>query len=283
MPPRPLAFIPIIIALVLISFLRAPSAADGKFFPIDRARDLPYFPAPLRSVGQIVPTNEPRFLPIARTEVAAVGGMPLRRTPAKVQIGTGGGVPPAVVRSHPASIGVAAAITVPPPTPIIQAAIHAPEIDALRTPDLSYSPPAGGQNHVWPIDVAVPSRVTSSFGWRTDPFTGKPAFHGAIDIAAAEGTTVVATSHGTVQAVGEHPRLGRYVILSLHDGSLATYGHLKDYTVGTGQLVRRGQAIGQVGSTGRSTGPHVDFRLEVDGRRIDPLPLLRRPATLAAR
>jgi murein DD-endopeptidase MepM/ murein hydrolase activator NlpD len=283
MPPRPLVFIPAIIALILLGFLRAPSAADGKFFPIDRARDLPYFPVPAGSAGQIVPTKTPRFLPIARTEVAAVGGLPLRRTPAKRQIGTGGGVPPVVVRSHRASIGVAAVISVPTPAPIIKAAIHTTDTVALTTPEMPIPPSPGSGHYVWPIDLAAHSRVTSTFGWRSDPFSGKPAFHGALDIAAAEGSTVVATSHGVVHAVGEHARLGRYVMLSLRDGSMATYGHLKDYIVGTGQLVRRGQPIGHVGSTGRSTGPHVDFRLEIDGRRIDPLPLLRGAAKLAAR
>lgn len=283
MPPRPLVFIPAIIALILLAFLRAPSAADGKFFPIERARDLAYFPVPAGSAGQIVPTKTPRFLPIAPIEVAAPGGLPVRHTRAKRQIGAEGGVPPVMVRSHPAAISVAAIITMPAPAPIIKAAIHMPETVALARPEMPIPPWPGSAHHVWPIDLAARSRVTSTFGWRSDPFTGKPAFHGALDIAAAEGSTVVATTHGVVHAVGDHSRLGRYVMLSLRDGSMATYGHLKDYIVATGQPVRRGQPIGHVGSTGRSTGPHVDFRLEIDGRHIDPLPLMRRPATLAAR
>lgn len=280
MPPRPLFFVPMIITLILLGFLRAPSAADGKFFPIERARELPYFPAPARAPGQIMPSQTPRFLPIARTEVAAIGGLPLRRTPAKIKIGAGGGVPPVVIRPHRAAVGVAGAIAVPAPAPIMEAALHAPRAIA---PETAIPPSPGSARHVWPIDLAANSRVTSPFGWRNDPFTGKPAFHGAVDIAAAEGAAVVATSHGVVHAVGDHPHLGRYIMLALQDGSMATYGHLKDYIVATGQMVQRGQPIGHVGSTGRSTGPHVDFRLEIDGRRIDPLPLLRRPATLAAR
>jgi len=283
MPPRPLIFIPVIIALILLSFLRTPSAADGTFFPIERARDLPYFPVPGGPAGQIVPTEPSRFLPIARTELAAFSGLPMRHAPAKVQIDAAGGVPPMTIRSHPASIGVAAIITARPPTPIVDAAIHVPHAITRAMPDAAIPPSLGRGDHVWPIDLAAHSRVTSNFGWRTDPFTGKPAFHGAVDIAAAAGTTVVATSHGVVHAVGDHPRLGSYVMLSYQDGSMATYGHLKDYIVETGQLVRRGQPVGHVGSTGRSTGPHVDFRLEIDGRRIDPLLLLRRPDTLAAR
>ncbi len=283
MPPRPLVFIPAIIMLVLLGFLRAPSAADGTFFPIERVRDLPYFPVPAHSAGQIVPSKPTRFLPIARTELAAAGGLAVRHAPAKLQINAAGGVPPVMIRSHPAAIGVAAVITTRPTMPVVTAAIRTPHSVAGAMPDASIPPSLGRADHVWPIDLAANSRVTSAFGWRTDPFTGKPAFHGAVDIAAADGSTVVATSRGVVHAVGEHPRLGRYVMLSYQDGSMATYGHLRDYIVGTGQLVRRGQPVGHVGSTGRSTGPHVDFRLEIDGRRIDPLPLLRRPATLAAR
>ena len=131
--------------------------------------------------------------------------------------------------------------------------------------------------HVWPVDTAVPSRVTSGHGWRNDPFTGKRAFHAGVDIAAKAGTRVLATAPGRVAAVGEHPRLGRYVMIAYLDGSVGTYGHLKRITVATDQAVRRGQVVGAVGSTGRSTGPHLDFALKVGGRPVDPLPLLRRP------
>ena len=278
MPPRPAIFVPLIITLVLLGFLRTPSAADGTFFPIERTRDLAYFPAAARAPGQIVPSDAARFLPITRT--GAQAGLPVRRAPAQRQIGAAGGLPPVVVRTHPASLGVAAALSAPAPARVLEAAVHAPLIDGVAPAD---QPAATGGGYAWPVDLATPSRITSGFGWRADPFTGKAAFHGAIDIAAPDGARVVATANGVVQAVGEHPRLGRYIMLAHNDGSLATYGHLKSYTVGTGQMVRRGQAIGLVGSTGRSTGPHVDFRLEIDGRRIDPLPLLRRPATIAAR
>jgi murein DD-endopeptidase MepM/ murein hydrolase activator NlpD len=144
-------------------------------------------------------------------------------------------------------------------------------------------PPVTAPAHIWPVDVAAESRVSSSFGWRRDPFTGERAFHDGLDIAAAAGTPVVATAPGVVKAIGEHTRLGRYVMVVFADGSIATYGHLRDFAVGSGQVVRRGQRLGSVGNSGRSTGPHLDYRLEVDGRRIDPLPLLRLPARLAAR
>ncbi len=131
--------------------------------------------------------------------------------------------------------------------------------------------------HSWPVETSAPSRVTSGFGWRQDPFTGRPAFHAAIDIAAAAGTPVVATAQGQIQAVGEHPRLGRYIMVAHPDDSVATYGHLERIAVATGEAVSRGQVLGTVGSTGRTTGPHVDFGLSVGGRPVDPLPLLRAP------
>ncbi len=265
----------------LLAFASDSPAAEAKFFPIERAPKTQYLPVAAHGAGQNVPTQPARFLPIKRTD--RTGPMPVRPAPAKAQIGSSNGLPPVTIRSGPASLGIAAMLSDRPAFPLFDAAVHAAPgaLDPMPR-DFAREIP-GVSDHIWPIDPGAESRVTSNFGWRTDPFTGEPAFHGAVDIAAAKGSIVVATSHGVVHAVGDHPRLGRYVMLSYRDGSTATYGHLRDYIVETGQLVHRGQAIGHVGSTGRSTGPHVDFRLEIDGRRIDPLPLLRRPDTIAAR
>ena len=128
--------------------------------------------------------------------------------------------------------------------------------------------------HIWPVAVEGGGGVSSPYGWRDDPFNGERAFHGGIDIAALPGTAAVATADAVVKAIGEHPRLGRYVMLRFADGAVATYGHLESFAVGTGDVVRRGQTLGAVGSSGRATGPHLDYRLEVDGQRVDPLPLL---------
>lgn len=154
-----------------------------------------------------------------------------------------------------------AAVVAPPPPPSPPLTVAAPRTE---------SPGA----HIWPVAIEGGGRVSSPYGWRDDPFTGKRAFHGGVDIAAPPGSAVVATADGVVRAIGEHPRLGRYVMLRFTDGAVATYGHLESFAVGTGDVVRRGQTLGGVGSSGRSTGPHLDYRLEVDGRRVDPLPLL---------
>ncbi len=157
-----------------------------------------------------------------------------------------------------------------------------PDLSDLVNPPRLPEPADNRLAHIWPVDTAVPSRVTSGHGWRDDPFTGKRAFHAGVDIAAKSGTRVLATAPGRVEAVGEHPRLGRYVMIAYLDGSVGTYGHLKRITVATDQAVRRGEVVGAVGSTGRSTGPHLDFALKVDGRPVDPLPLLRRPRPTTA-
>lgn len=281
MPRSATAFLYTAGALLSLALTPVSWAAEAKFFPIERSPNTANLPVHAHTAGQMVPTAATRFFPIKRTDRPAP--LPIRHTPAKAQIAATDGLPPAVIRAHAAPLAVAPIIVERPMRPLRSAAIRALPAAVEPLPHTFAHEFPGTALHAWPIDAAASSRVTSKFGWRTDPFTGEPAFHGAVDIAAAEGSTVVATAHGVVHAVGEHPRLGRYVMLSYRDGSTATYGHLKDFIVSTGQPVRSGQPIGHVGSTGRSTGPHVDFRLEIDGRRIDPLPLLRRPDLLAAR
>lgn len=123
----------------------------------------------------------------------------------------------------------------------------------------------------WPVAATEAGTVSSGFGWRRHPVTGKRSFHAAIDIAAPKGSPVLATTAGTVAATGRHPRLGRYVMIRYRDGSVGTYGHLDSIRVRADKAVKPGQIIGTVGDTGRTTGPHLDYSLEVDGRKVDPL------------
>ncbi|MBF2735952.1 MAG: M23 family metallopeptidase [Betaproteobacteria bacterium AqS2] len=113
---------------------------------------------------------------------------------------------------------------------------------------------------------------TSGYGTRNDPFTGKKAFHAGYDFAARTGTSVLAAADGIVTHRG---RLGRYgkTIEVYHGGDISTlYGHLSDYRVVLGDFVERGELIGLVGSTGRSTGPHLHYEV----RRADrPRPYTR--------
>lgn len=111
---------------------------------------------------------------------------------------------------------------------------------------------------------------TSGFGMRAHPLLGGMRFHSGIDLAAPQGSTVVATADGIVVASGWNGGYGLEVLLN-HGGGLETrYGHLSRITVQLGQSVRAGETIGLVGSTGRSTGPHLHYETRVNGTAVRP-------------
>ncbi|HEY1653505.1 MAG TPA: peptidoglycan DD-metalloendopeptidase family protein [Candidatus Tumulicola sp.] len=133
------------------------------------------------------------------------------------------------------------------------------------------SVPSGGSGSFsWPVT----GPITSPFGWRSNPFGGSPEFHQGLDIAAPSGTTVTAAASGTVIMAQWYGGYGNYILLD-HGGGYSTgYGHLSAIYVSNGQAVKRGQAIGAVGSTGASTGPHLHFEVRIDGKPVDPAPRL---------
>ena len=112
--------------------------------------------------------------------------------------------------------------------------------------------------------------MTSTFGYRTSPFTGNREFHRGIDIAGRAGTPILATADGEVQFAGKRRAFGTCVILRHGYGVETKYGHLEEVLVHEGDKVKRGQKIGLMGSTGRSTGPHVHYQVQVNGRTVDP-------------
>ena len=117
--------------------------------------------------------------------------------------------------------------------------------------------------------------VSSGFGPRLDPFSGRRSFHRGIDIAASHGTPVRATQGGRVAAVGRGAVLGNYIIVShFLDGYSSLYGHLDRIYVSRGQTVRRGETVGRVGSTGRSTGPHLHFEIRRGNIQLSPAKLI---------
>ena len=120
---------------------------------------------------------------------------------------------------------------------------------------------------IWPTQ----GWLTSGFGMRISPFTGKRHFHAGIDIAGAVGTDVVATARGKVKFVGNKGPLGRTVIIDHGYGVRTHYGHSHEILVKRGQEVERGQVIATLGNTGRSTGPHVHYTVEVKGKAVNPL------------
>lgn len=119
----------------------------------------------------------------------------------------------------------------------------------------------------------VHGRLTSAFGWRDLSVNGN-RFHGGVDLAAPPGTPVLAARDGRVRRAGWLGAYGYAVFLDHGDGTETRYAHLSVLDVATGALVRQGDPLGRVGSTGASTGPHLHFEIRVGGHAVDPLPYL---------
>jgi murein DD-endopeptidase MepM/ murein hydrolase activator NlpD len=116
--------------------------------------------------------------------------------------------------------------------------------------------------------------LTDSFGSRTNPVTGQHASHEGLDISGDRGDPVFAAAQGTVQSAGWSGDFGNLIVVTHEFGLVTRYAHLSKIVVKPGDFVSRGQAIGQVGSTGRSTGPHLHYEVWANGRPINPLSLL---------
>ncbi len=124
--------------------------------------------------------------------------------------------------------------------------------------------------------------LTSSFGYRLDPFTRSPALHSGIDFRGETGTPVHATAAGTVVAAEWSGGYGRMVEIDHGNGLTTRYGHLSSIAVSQGQQVQRGAMLGRVGSTGRATGPHLHYETRIDDEAVDPMRFLRAGARLRA-
>jgi murein DD-endopeptidase MepM/ murein hydrolase activator NlpD len=120
----------------------------------------------------------------------------------------------------------------------------------------------------------VGKKVTSYYGWRISPITGERHFHAALDFAASTGTPVKAAMDATVATVSVDWQYGNYIILSHAGGYQTLYGHLSKFSVKQGDRVRQGEKIGEAGSTGKSTGPHLHFVVFKNSKAVDPLDLL---------
>ncbi len=121
----------------------------------------------------------------------------------------------------------------------------------------------------WPL--AVDGTITSRFGTRTDPISGEISTHGGTDIAAAEGTPILAAADGTVVSATWHNSYGYYVKIKHNDTYSTLYAHSSALLVSSGQTVKQGQTIALVGSTGYSTGPHLHYEIIQNGVRVDAL------------
>lgn len=123
----------------------------------------------------------------------------------------------------------------------------------------------------WPTDS---TRVTSKFGYRKDPFTHRTAHHSGIDIGGKSGDPIYAAADGIVSEVGFDRGHGYYVTIKHAGGITTKYSHLRKYLVEKGQRVEQGEQIALMGSTGRSTGPHLHFEVMENGKHVDPMTYL---------
>jgi murein DD-endopeptidase MepM/ murein hydrolase activator NlpD len=124
---------------------------------------------------------------------------------------------------------------------------------------------------LWP----VMGPITSSFGERIDPFNGEGAFHSGVDISCAYGQRVLAPADGTVTYADVHPGYGRMIEIDHGNGIVTRYGHLSGFAVADGQAIHRGQVIGYVGLSGRSTGPHLHYEVRINDTPVNPHKYLR--------
>lgn len=128
-----------------------------------------------------------------------------------------------------------------------------------------------GELFIYPIH----GRLTSPFGYRSDPFTGARSFHSGIDLAAPTGTAVKATLDGKIAETGFNRIFGNYVIITHERGYQSLYGHLSAVYVKRGQYVTQGTSVGAVGNTGYSTGPHLHLSIYKNGSLINPFSVLK--------
>ncbi len=117
--------------------------------------------------------------------------------------------------------------------------------------------------------------ISSYFGYRTDPFTGRRARHEGIDLAGKKGSDVIAVASGVVTWAGKRYGYGNLVEINHGNGYVTRYGHNQSILVKVGDKVEKGQTIAKMGSTGRSTGPHVHFEVIRNGRKVDPMKYVR--------
>jgi murein DD-endopeptidase MepM/ murein hydrolase activator NlpD len=130
---------------------------------------------------------------------------------------------------------------------------------------------ANSAPNLWPVE----GQITASFGERIDPFNGEGAFHSGVDISAVVGSAVVAPADGAVTFADFLGGYGRAIMVDHGHGITTRYGHLSSFAVTAGQYIHRGDTIGYVGSSGRSTGPHLHYEVRINDAPVNPYKYLR--------
>lgn len=124
---------------------------------------------------------------------------------------------------------------------------------------------------LWPVI----GQITAYFGDRLDPFNGESAFHTGVDISSEYGAPVRATADGVVIEAGEHAGYGRLLEIDHGFGVTTYYAHLSTFAAPVGMRVKRGDVIGYVGVSGRTTGPHVHYEIRINDTPVNPMRYLR--------
>lgn len=125
-----------------------------------------------------------------------------------------------------------------------------------------------------PADLRFVRRLSSGFGYRRDPMTGRGALHSGLDFSGARGAPILAAASGKVSFAGRKSGYGRCIEISHGNGLMTRYAHLSAVKVHVGQKVESGGAIGKMGNSGRSTGTHLHFEVRINGRAVNPRPFL---------
>jgi murein DD-endopeptidase MepM/ murein hydrolase activator NlpD len=144
------------------------------------------------------------------------------------------------------------------------------DVSTSRQSSQIQSRPSDTETDSFRLSMPVEGATTSPFGWRADPMNGRSRFHQGVDLRAAYGTEVPAADAGEVVFAGERGAYGNLVIVRHDNGVETRYAHLASIAVSPGATVAAGDPLGRVGSTGRSTAPHLHFEVLVNGERVDP-------------
>ena len=169
---------------------------------------------------------------------------------------------------------VSSTVTADPAFGLLRDVLHVlqAQLDRFRPGAERRQALAAATPSIWP----VAGGLSSHYGNRSDPFTGSAEFHSGLDISADSGQPVHATADGTVLSARWSGSFGNLVVIDHGYGITTRYGHLSRFAVFDGQTIRKGEIVGYVGSTGRSTSPHVHYELLLNGQPTNPLRLLAR-------
>jgi murein DD-endopeptidase MepM/ murein hydrolase activator NlpD len=133
-----------------------------------------------------------------------------------------------------------------------------------------YGSPDNPSGVIWMVPCRY-TRVSSPFGYRWHPTTGEYSMHKGVDLSAPKGTPIYASRSGYVNVATYHETAGNYITINHQDGYTSVYMHMTHYVVQRGEYVKAGQLVGYVGSTGRSTGPHLHFGIHKNGTYVNPM------------